>query len=247
MDNPKKIIDIIKNENIRPTPGWVFTAKRLLTWSIFSMTILLGSLAFAVILFTIQESDFSITSHMGHSGVEFFLSLLPIIWLVFVVIFLGMAILSIRNSWKGYKFSLLKQVSISVGMSIALGTLLFILGGGKWIEKVYDVNVSSYESLEERKQNMWSRPDEGYLSGTISSIEDNNMTIVDFNGQQWRITDLESSFIANAVMLENGELIKLIGESEGDNVFSVKEIRPWGGRGNNRGINKNSGVRGPLQ
>ncbi len=229
MDNSKKLLDRIKTEEIHPTPKWVFSTTNFLIWSGFLLFVLFGAIAFSVILFAVQQTDFNIISHISHSKLELLLGLLPMIWLVLVLVFLGLAILSIRNSKKGYKFSVFKLVTISVMISMALGTLFFIAGGSSRLEQVFSVTIPGYESIEERKIQIWNNPKEGYLSGTINTVDEAVIVIKDFNGKRWEINHRDA-FIAPILMLESGEKIKIVGHQEGANTFDADEIRPWGGK-----------------
>lgn len=237
MDNSKKIIEMIKDQDITPTPKWIYSSKNIALWLGYIVAVILGGLAFSVILFVIQQTDFNVINHMSHSRMELFLGLLPMIWLIMVLVFLGMAILSIRNSWKGYKFSVLKLVSICVAMSVTLGTLFFIAGGGQKLEHAFDVNIFSYESIEDRKQKIWSNPQEGYLSGSIISVNENVIEIRDFQKVIWQVY-IDNAFIAPPVMLENEEKIKIVGERKNASEFIAMEVRPWGGLGNRLNIGR---------
>ncbi|NNF36439.1 MAG: hypothetical protein HKN68_20220, partial [Saprospiraceae bacterium] len=155
--NPRhKILEIIKESDIKPTPKWVFTLRSTGGWVSFLMAVVLGGLAFSVIIYAIQQSDFNLGDHFGHSGLEMVLSILPFIWLVLVVAFFLVSILGIRYSWKGYKLPLLKQVGWSIGLSITIGTLFFIAGGGGWLDSTFGKALGAYESIEERKMQVWS-------------------------------------------------------------------------------------------
>ncbi len=234
MDNAKKLVDRIRQEEIRPTPHWIFTMKNITGWLTFILGVVMGALAFSVILLAIQQTDFSMVSHLTHSWLELFLGLLPVIWLILVLVFLIMAMFSIRNSWKGYKFSLLRIMSICILMSVALGSLFFITGGSQRLENAFDLNVFNYESIEERKLQVWNRPDEGFLSGKIIDMDGQILHLEDFTGKRWQVFYPEA-FIAPVLLLEAGESIKIIGDKQTANQFKAEEIRPWGGPGNRPG------------
>ena len=77
---------------------------------------------------------------------------------------------------------------------------------------------------------MWSKPAEGYLSGTILSKDEENITLRDFSEKEWVIF-VQNAQIAHRVQLKSGENIKILGEQSGPDQFTAKEIRPWqGGR-----------------
>ena len=234
MKPSEKLIQSIKEQGIKPVPRWRFTVRNAVLWGAFLLAVLLGALAFSVILFSVQQADFSVVSHLSHSRLELFLGLLPIFWIILLVVFLGIAIYSIQYSPKGYKFTSAKLVGYSAALSILLGTLFFIAGGAQRLEHVFALHVSLYESVQEKKVQLWSMPKEGYLSGQIEETNAGDFQLRDFEGNLWTV-HYENAFMPPSVLLERGEQIKLMGEITGKGEFSALEIRPWGGFGAGRG------------
>lgn len=240
MKSSEKLIQAIKEQDVRPVPKWQFTLKNGLLWAGFLIAVFLGALAFSVVLFAIQQTDFSIISHLSHSKLEMFLGLLPFVWIVFLVVFLGIAFFSIRYSKKGYKFTVAKLAGFSAALSILLGTLYFLAGGASQLDKAFAANVGLYESIQEKKMKLWSMPEEGYLSGEIVQVSPDFFQLKDFNNKFWEIT-FEEAFIPPVVSLEKGEKVKVVGKMLSSDAFSADEIRPWGGAGKrmqNRGQKK---------
>lgn len=240
MDSASKFLERIKKEGIDPTPGWVFKAKNGFIWGGFIVTIFIGASAFSVILYAIQQSDFDLVNHIRHSGLEMFLALLPIIWLVLILIFLALSIVSVKNSNKGYKLEWLKVINIVLLFSVVLGTLLFISGGAQRLETAFGNNLPGYESINKRKIEMWNNPEEGFLAGEIVFSGGDILKIRSFDGLEWSV-EIEKAFIAPILGLEEGEKVKVIGTVQGKNNFLADEIRPWGGepgRGEGRNLNR---------
>ena len=229
MQESKKIIEKIKKENIRQKPKWHFVVPNILIWLGFVILVFVGAAAFSVVLLSIQQTDFNLISHMSHSRVELFLGLLPFFWIVIVLIFLFGALIIFKKSKKGYKFGWPRLLGLSTAASMLLGTLFFIGGGSGWLENTFAEKVSYYESLHEKKQKIWMKPEEGFLSGTIEKVDGDRLELIDFNNKKWDI-DYGDAFIAPPVLLNKGEQVKLIGEITGANTFQVKEMRPWQGR-----------------
>lgn len=241
MKSSEKLIQAIKEQDVKPVPKWHFTLKNSLLWTGFLIAVFLGALAFSVVLFAIQQTDFNIISHLTHSRLELFLGLLPFVWIVFLVVFVGIAFFSIRHSKKGYKFTVAKLAGFSAALSILLGTLYFLAGGASQLDKVFAANVGLYESIQEKKMKLWSMPEEGYLSGEIVNVSPDFFQLKDFKNKVWEIT-YEEAFIAPVVTLEKGEKVKIIGKISSDDVFIAEEVRPWGGAGRrmqNRGKKNN--------
>jgi len=240
MDNSTKLIDKIKEEQVKPIPRWRFTIKDALIWLIFIFCVLFGALAFSVILFAIQQVDFSLPGHLSHSWFELLLGLVPLFWIFSLIIFLILAIFSIKNSKRGYKFTSPALVGFAAALSILIGTLFFISGGAQWLENAFATKVNIYEGIEERKTQVWSMPEDGFLSGTIISVNDSTFELNDLKGKSWQVI-YKGADIVPSVSIIDGEKIKLTGEMASENTFKADKIRPWGGfqrryhggRGNN--------------
>lgn len=230
MKASERLLQKIREEQAEPTPRWHFALKNKLLWAAFGLAAVLGALAFSVILFAIQQTDFNITSHLSHSGLELFLGLLPFFWIILLLAFLLIAMYSVQYSRRGYKFTLAKLVGYSVALSILLGTLFFIGGGAQRLEQAFALKVGIYESIQEKKVKLWSMPEEGYLSGEIVETGLAAFRLKDFHGKEWTVR-YEGAFISPVVLLEREEQVKLIGEMEGAEVFIASEVRPWGGAG----------------
>ena len=218
----------MKDQNLKPIPKWRFTLKGMALWFTLFVSVILGGLAFSVILFSTQQLGFDLITHMAHSKIEFLLGLLPFLWIVLLIVFLILGMISIKNSKKGYKFSPSRLLIINTAFSILLGTLFFIGGGAQWLENAFAVKVELYESIHEKKINMWSMPENGYLSGTIESVNEKTLSLIDFNNKRWTI-DYQQAHIPPVVLLEDGEVIKLRGKMSSIDNFHAEEIRPWGG------------------
>lgn len=230
MKPSERLIQTIKEQRISPLPRWLFRLRNGAVWSIFIFAIVLGALAFSVILFSIQQADFSVLTHLSHSRLELFLGLLPFFWIVLLTAFLLIAIFSIQHSNRGYKFTIAKVTGFSVVMSLLLGTIFFVSGGAHRLEHAFEVNLFRYKGVQEKKARIWTMPKEGYLCGDITKVNKTTFHLHDFESRIWTIR-YDSAYIHGPVFLEKGETIKLIGKMTEDNHFTATEIRPWGGPG----------------
>jgi hypothetical protein len=237
MGNTDKLIQRIKESGDQPIPKWQFTFKRATVWLLFLLSVVAGALAFAVILFSLRETGFWALQHTGHSSLELFLSVLPFLWLGVLLIFLLVAIYSIQFSSKGYKLTTARWVGYSAAISILLGTIFYLGGGGPWIENTFASNISFYESIQEKKMKVWIQPEDGYLAGKMMAVSPNGIELEDFEGNSWTIA-YETAFIAPIVQLQAGEEVKLVGEKTGPGTFTADEIRPWQGRAKGRQLGK---------
>lgn len=229
MSNAQKIIDRIRVENIRPLPKWTFTIPEAMKWVAYAFFVLMGGMSFSIILFAISVNGFDLIQHFMHSKVESVLVLLPLLWLGVLTFVLGASIASVMQTGRAYKFSFGKWVSLSVGISITLGTLFFLAGGARWLEHKFETNVESYESLFEKKAAIWSQPNLGTLSGEVISFDAQTISLRDWKGRIWSVSYAQA-FVAPILKIEAGVQIKLNGTLTGENAFDATSIKPWGGR-----------------
>ncbi|MEZ4908145.1 MAG: hypothetical protein R2771_11035 [Saprospiraceae bacterium] len=229
MTNFDKIEQNIKENNINPTPKWHFQLKDFLIWTMYAIFILIGSISFSIILFAIQQTDFILTDHIGHSALELILVLLPFLWLGTLLVFLIGSFISIYNSKKGYKFSFGKMLGINIGFSIVFGTILFLFGAGEWFEKTFSVYSSTYESIQIKKEKLWTNADSGVVAGTIINLENDTLYLLDFEKHNWKI-NIDSAFKVPIVKLIPDEKVKILGKKYDKNIFIAEKILPWGGK-----------------
>ncbi len=232
MKNAQKMLSKIKSRKIEPIPKWKFLLKNNFLWGLFLFSILFGSFAFSVVLFSIQNTEFDLISHISESKIQFFIKLLPIAWILFLGIFLFSAYKLFENTKKGYKFSSLFITGGSFILSLIFGSFLFFAGGGEKLEHLFAEKIPLYESLEEKKISLWSMPHKGFLSGII--IQNNKKIILqDWSHKNWKI-DKNKALIRPKVKILMGEKIKIIGKISDNNIFIAEEIRPWKGKGKRR-------------
>jgi hypothetical protein len=230
MKRSEQLIQTIRERAIKPVPKGYFTLKNALVWGAFAIAVVLGALAFSVILFSIQQTDFNLTSHLSHSRLEFFLGMLPLFWLAALTLFLIFAMTSFRNAPGGYKLPAGRLVAYCTALSVLLGTLFFLTGGAQRLEHAFGTQVSLYESMQEKKIKLWSMPQDGYLSGEILAVEAETFTLRDFSQKNWEVGYADASF-PPMVQIVAGEQVKIIGKMDGEKAFTARQIRPWGGMG----------------
>ncbi|MBK6364819.1 MAG: hypothetical protein IPF52_15585 [Saprospiraceae bacterium] len=184
MDNANKIINRIKENNLQPQPEWKYIfskQQKKLTFYFYCF----GWNFFSVILFAISENGFDLLQHFRHSRIESFLVVLPLLWLASHTLFLAVSVFSVLNTGRAYKYSMGKWMMVSAALSMTIGTLFFITGGAKWLEKKFETHIESYESILEKKTRIWSQPELGTLSGEIVKIQNNTLLLKDWTNKVW--------------------------------------------------------------
>jgi len=218
----------IKDNNIKPKPRWYFITKNYFIWSIFGISIILGSFAFSMVLFIIKQLDWDIYHYMGDSFIKTLFISLPYLWLIFLFLFTGVAYYNFIHTKRGYRFKLISILLISLIISISLGTGLYFNGFSERLEKIFSAKIPYYNQLVYSCEEQWMQPKRGLLAGTIIEIgfPENNFILRDLENNRWEIE--ASKVIWKGKLTPTTNLkIKLIGKLIDNNNFKAVEIRPW--------------------
>jgi len=235
-----KIASKIKSEEIKPKSKWIFLLKDYFIWSIFGFSIIIGGLAFVVILFIFTTSDWDMHRYLEGGFGMHFLTVLPRLWIGTLILFLLVAYYNYRHTKSGYRYKAYLVVLASVIMSIAIGTGLFFMGLGSKIEQFFANNLPYYGGYMQHRVEMWNQPEKGLLAGEIVKIKsDDVLEVKDFNNTIWQI-DVSDALWRGGSVTQVGKQIKIIGTKKTDNEFIAQEVRPWTGRHGNIGDKKNN-------
>lgn len=221
-----KIIEQIDTEQIAPLPRWYFILWRVIFWLFAILSIIIGSLAVAVMLFLFFDYGSHGLWTASNDGITELLLLIPYIWLIVFALFIIISRESIKHTKRGYQYRLYAIILVSIFLSFALGSLLNLAGIGRTTHEFFNrvpfYNYATYDSLD-----AWNKPSIGRLAGTITSIKDrNNFSIIDFNGRLWHIhlaTSTNSTFIPEA-----SSTVRIVGVIEASSsTFIAKMINEW--------------------
>jgi len=223
----RKIIDQIKEKEIQPIPKPFFVFKNLTVWVLAIVSIILGATSSSLLAYNIANQDWNIYTHLGESFWGFLVSALPYLWIVSLIAFLSFAIFNIEKSKKGYRYSPFLILFLSIGITIILGAVGYFAGIGAKTDNFLGEKFSSYQTVETQKIQTWSQPDKGLVGGTIKSVREDELTLSDFTGKEWTI-NISETVLKGKIDLYSGEMIKVIGQSFGDQI-KASELRPWNG------------------
>ncbi len=237
-DLSDKILKKIETDNIKPYSKWHFAGLRSIIWLIFAISILIGSIGAAVSFFLIKNAEWDLYKHFGHSFGEFTLLILPWFWFIFIGIFTIIAFYYYRKTEKGYRMNTLKVVFLSIFISVITGLLLNVTSVPKKIETIFDKNMPLYSQMHKHRHQMWMKPEQGFLAGTIHACPDKTMIILkDLDGKDWQV-DISNAEWCGQLSTESGTKIKITGSLQsygnGASSFKADEIRPWQGKGMGR-------------
>lgn len=228
MTSPsKKVLQKIKRGHIQVIPKWHFLLKNYTIWILCLASILIGGFGFSVLLFLIQNSDWDIYGYIHKSFVEYLIIVLPYVWLAFVLFFTLVACYNARHTKFGYRYRTFWLVGIGIIGSLIFGLILNFAGLSLTIDKVFLSKIPFYDKIVHHHDKYWMNPGHGLLGGKIMNIGTNTTFILqDFRARNWTVL-FNRAPAAKRERIEEGNMVKLIGTMEGDNIFSADEIRLW--------------------
>mgnify|MGYP006966067587 FL=1 len=228
----KNTIEKIKQQRIVPEARWKFLARKYGTWALFAMIIFAGAASFATAYHLLSSLDWDLYHFMHVSAFYYALSIIPYVWLVFILLALVVAFIDVRKTQTGYRFSALKISVLIIGGIILFGLGMSVFGVGESINDIAARKVTYYgRHMITNKNSQWSQPKKGLIAGRIISVSKEIIKIDDLDGEKWDVVINEETLIRSAVALEKNEMIKIIGSIEEENIFKAQEIRPWMGKG----------------
>ena len=239
-DLSKNILQKIKKDEVRPYPKEYFLLKRSVIWTVFGLSIFLGSIASAIALFQLRYAEWDLYKHLSHSLAEFVLLVIPFFWLIFLLGFTGFAYYYFRRTEQGYRYAAVWIILLSIVLSIIGGGLLYSTGLPDRLERVFQENLPFYRELQERKQKVWMSPAQGLLAGTITKVvSEQKVEIKDLYGNNW-VIDIADTIWRGRLKPVEGLKIKILGHMKEQDRFVANEIRPWKGQ---RGQGRNRHLR----
>ncbi|MEA3279037.1 MAG: hypothetical protein U9Q38_00330 [Thermodesulfobacteriota bacterium] len=229
-DISKNILQKIKKDKVRPYSKGRFLFRRSVIWTVFGISILLGSVASAIAIFQLQYAEWDLYQHLSHRPLEFVLLVIPFFWLIFLLGFTGFTYYYFRRTEQGYRYRTLWVISGSIALSIIGGGILYATGLSERLETVFQYNVPFYRELQERKQRVWMSPGQGLLAGKIVKIiSEQKIQVEDLQENIW-IIDIGDTIWKGRLKPAKNLKIKILGKMKGESQFIADEIRPLQGR-----------------
>ncbi len=222
----EKVIKTIENKNIKPRPKWEFVLKNYLIWTLAALALIVGSLAFAVIIYLIRNSDWDLYRQISNGWLEFVILTLPYFWLLVFIFLTLLAYYDFKHTKRGYKYRFHLIVMVTLIISLLGGIVFYNSGWAAYIDNVFEEKIPVYRQLTAHRYRIWQRPESGFLAGQIKKIINaHSFTLKDLNGKLWTITYYKKPAIME---LKAGLKIKMIGKLTMPNKFEAAVIRPLG-------------------
>lgn len=212
----------IKEENIKPKPKWQFLAKKYLVWASGILSLLIGSLSFAIIIFLVRNNDWDLINYLGMSKLKFALVSIPYFWIISSFIFLFLIYFNFKHTKDGYKYNCYKIFFGVIFLSVVFGSLFYNVGLGQALENKILEKVPVYAKFLNPQAKIWNQPEKGLLLGEIKEMQDEKfLEIKNYKGEIWKV---EKKLLIND-NFKMGDKIKMIGKQIREREFEPTELR----------------------
>lgn len=206
------ILEKIEKENVAPVPKWQFLLSEYAIWGAWAFSVLVGAVAFSVMLFVLMHSGFAVYEATHQDVLHFLMEVMPYLW---ILVFVAMGVLAhhnLKHTKRGYRYTLWQMLLSSILFSLIGGVVLHILGIGYLIDTQAGRSIPLYPGLEKMEARLWQSPKQGRLVGTLQSLDATGTSALfkDTEGVVWKLNTQELSPI-DMLNLESGEKVRLLG------------------------------------
>lgn len=165
-----KVLHAIKEQHIAPKPRWQFLLQRWILWVAAAFSILLGSVAFSVMLFRLVNNDWEVLKLLERTPLEHLIHTLPVLWLVVLVLFVWLAYYNARHTSGAYKYHAYWLVTGSIVMSFGVGSIMYAFGLAPQVEQLVYDQMPWAGGAHERRLETWTQPERGLLAGEVLDL-----------------------------------------------------------------------------
>ena len=222
-----KILEKIKKEKVTPKPRWYFMLMHTLLGTAILSSILIGSIAVAIVIRHFTLTDWELARQFAGGHVRSFFLIIPYIWIIFIGLTIFLADLLFKHTKKGHRIEPWKIITASVAISIVLGGLFYITKADQPIHEGLRRNLRPYEQWENKRNEIFAAPERGVLAGEIVKINsDEEWIVVDFKNKRWFV-DISDAMMRNEFSFEVGMRIGMKGKMIDKDHFKAERIGPW--------------------
>ena len=226
-DLEKRILETIEKRRLAPRPYAYFFAKRSVFWMLAGLSIVLGAVSVAVLIFAAQ--DYLATGGRGFDEMPLddVFEYLPYVWVATLAAFVTSAVYALRMTPGGYRYRTGTVLAGTIALSVGLGVLLHTAGIGERTHQFLSTHVPLYDSLTRERPKSAPEPDLGSLTGTVVSFDGKSaMVLKDFTGHIWSVDVTGAKLILDDPLAAD-EDVEIHGTKTGPATFHAQTIDDW--------------------
>jgi hypothetical protein len=237
-----KVLDRIEEEQVVPRPKWQFTIKDRVFWVFWILSIVLGALLTAALVFSFVNAgwEYRVVTHRNLFG--FVMQVLPTIWIVALLGALLLAYENFRHTSRGYRVPLMAIIGFSLLGTVLGGLLFYVSGAGRIVEEEIGGRIPAYHTVKMRQKMIWSQPEQGLLAGEVIEFSpaQARLRLKGFDGNFYLMNTQDLAGDSQGFLVES-EPVRVIGvfakpfDGPDQPYFRPCYVFPWdprGGQGN---------------
>lgn len=187
-DLSQQILQQVQQQKLKPIPRWRFVLIRVLLVALFLLTLTVGAMAFGLLLESLWPD---LTPSMRHRGFsQMALGALPIIWALFVVLLVSVAVFVFQHFRYGYRLRIVTVLAMTVGGSALVGWGAHQMEWTFQIHRTLMHRVPFYaQSFDQHRRTYWQQPEQGRLAGDVFQDSTGVWKLQDFEKRIWDVVD----------------------------------------------------------
>lgn len=244
-DFSQDILAKIEEQHLEPRPRWQFFLVRALWWVMALVTTVIGGIAFASVLFFMQEQEWDWVLHRATFADV--LRSIPFVWIVIFVLFAIVTMYDIRATKRGYRYETPALLALIVLSSMILGGAVYASGYEARPHEFLRDRVPGYRVIAPDPQLLWQEPHLGRFAGVVLATSTQGFILRDQAGESRSITVVTTSNWVLPLPPQPGLQLKTLCEgAEAPTEWVLVEARPWWRRPS-REPTRNFQKRAPLR
>ena len=192
----EKVLQTIKEKNLRPRHTIFFAIKHITAWCIWTLAVLVGAFVFSALLFQLLNEGFGYhAATPSHTA----LSSLSLLWIGLLALSSGIAFVQFRSTERGHTIPWGAAILTNILLSLLIGSVLFFFGFG-YVSEHTALRFKG-TTVERAYLIRQHNAQQGIIIGTVTAINDNTLSLqgIDGKGYLADISGLTSTTIPTNV------------------------------------------------
>lgn len=223
-----KIMQQVESGAVCPRSKSWFACIEGLIWLLWGATVLFGAISIAIFSSAFVKRSRDIFEATHASPFEFFVSVLPFIWIGVFALMTALAWYNLRCTKRGYRYPALHIIGSSLLFTIAGGMVLHFAGVGELLDRELGKRMPMYMSQDKMELKLWQAPEEGRLVGMLAtSTGETKAIFTDLQGTTWalNLTELREP---DRIRLFSNEKVRVLGvPAIGTTTLYACGVFPW--------------------
>jgi hypothetical protein len=205
----------IISEHITPRSKFMTILIQALLWIPWLFVTLIGIVGVAGIIFTVAFSGWKYHGAIGIPPFLYAMQTVSVVWIMCLVLFGAIVIKAFRITQKGYRVSPFTIITLSLVVSIAGGSLIYIG------DKILMQNNYFRKPIQARQHQLWNSPYKGRMVGMLSQAN-GTYFVSDEQEKLWQLSFENREEIAYI----EGEAVRVVGIPIDEDTFKVCALFP---------------------